>query len=99
MPPTPFPLRVPPPPTRAQAQLDRAILFDDRPSNFALQPDNGVCVRPYGVGAVCSSSFDWEMARLCGVALLALLAPDVRMVLRHFQTAEHAARYKGPSSA
>mmetsp|Transcript_40289 Transcript_40289/g.95673 ORF Transcript_40289/g.95673 Transcript_40289/m.95673 type:complete len:229 (+) Transcript_40289:93-779(+) len=63
----------------------RAILFDDRLSNFTPQPANGVHVRSYDD----VTSRDWEMARLCLIATLALLAPDVRPVLKLFRSQKH----------
>eukprot|EP00873_Tetraselmis_striata_P014365 jgi/Tetstr1/434629/TSEL_023720.t1 len=67
----------------------RTILFDDRLANFTPQPRNGLAVAPYtDVGVP-----DWELARLCLVAFLALLAPDIRPVLQAFRSREQDAKF------
>lgn len=69
--------------------LGRAILFDDKTYNFDPQPDNGVLVTGY----TDVQADDWEMVRIAAIVLLALLAPDVRPVLRWFQRPAHIARF------
>jgi len=66
----------------------RAILFDDRVANFTPQRDNGLHVRSYDD----VNRIDWEMARLCFIASLAFLSPDVRPVLQFFRSSQHHAR-------
>lgn len=71
-----------------QQLMHRCILFDDRISNFRPQKgENGVHVVPFQVE---KNSGIWteyrEMARWMGIAVLALLAPDVRLVLPYFQS-------------
>lgn len=68
----------------------RMILFDDRLYNFTPQPANGIHVRSYDdVG-----SRDWELARLCFIAGLALLAPDVRPLLKIFWSDDQKSKFK-----
>jgi len=68
--------------------LARAILFDDRVTNFEPQPRNGVHVRPFTAADV-EFGGDREMARLVGIVLLAFFAPDARSVLPWFRTPRH----------
>jgi hypothetical protein len=74
----------------------RVILFDDRVANFTPQPANGVHVRSYDD---VQGRLDCEMARLCVIATLALLSPDVRPVLQLFRSEYHHARFFAPPTA
>ena len=78
---------------RRHLPLERAILFDDRLDNFTPQPANGVHVKKYDEAAVQAGD-DHEMARLVGITMLSLLAPDVRPVLRAFQSEKHKAAFR-----
>merc|ERR1712150_190547 len=77
-------------------RLDRAILFDDRIKNFAPQNgENGIQVKLFDDDGVRGNHIDeiMEIARLVGISILALLAPDVRDVVRYFRSQEHIERF------
>mmetsp|Transcript_7438 Transcript_7438/g.20999 ORF Transcript_7438/g.20999 Transcript_7438/m.20999 type:complete len:240 (-) Transcript_7438:1727-2446(-) len=75
-----------------EGQLARAILLDDRVYNFTPQPGNGLHVQPYE--DVSRASQEWEMARVCLIAIVATLFPgDLRPLLRHFRSKEHKEKF------
>lgn len=71
-------------------RMDRALLFDDRTRNFAPQGGtNGIHVAPYDKVGEDRAAELREAARLVGISVLALLAPDARDVSKWFRSEEH----------
>lgn len=85
----------------ANIRLGRCVLWDDRTKNFRPQNgENGLHVVPFEVGTGGAAWREYqEIARWVGVAVLALLAPDVRWVLPYFRSEEHKERFSANDQA
>jgi hypothetical protein len=76
-------------------KIDRAVLFDDKLKNFRPQNGtNGVLTPKYtNVGQNDSREMQ-EVARMVGISLLALLASNVRDVVKILRSKEHKERFE-----
>ncbi|KAL5203003.1 hypothetical protein ABZP36_013955 [Zizania latifolia] len=60
--------------------LDRAVIVDDNPNAYSLQPENAVPVAPF-----IDDSNDQEMERVMGILLVAGEFDDTREAIRHYK--------------
>lgn len=78
-------------------RMDRLLLFDDRVKNFAPQNgSNGIHVLAYNDRRLKDENIVeefQEIFRWIGIALLALLVPDVRQIVPYFLSSDHKERY------